>query len=272
MPITTTDMSTFLDTYTLNNRVIAIHSAFSALSNGHQGNAISPLQLLELFLDRGNTILVPTHSWDFLTPPDKMHRPLRNAWDYDSLWNYKSMPPFTPETKVIDSDMGTFSKTVLNHPNAVRGNNALCSFTAVGPLAQEVCGSQTNLDVSAPLRELVAHSGIILCIGVPLTKLTLIHYAEECIGGKPFLRWVESSDHKTVPVSVGGCSEGFQALSPILKKETIEVTLGSAQTLIIDAAPALTSLTQGLKTQQGITQCSDHCPVCKDRIAGGPLY
>ncbi|MGL1902817.1 MAG: AAC(3) family N-acetyltransferase [Fibrobacterales bacterium] len=271
MTTTTADITSFLDTYNLNNRVIAIHSAFSALS-APQDNSLNPEQLLEIFLSRGNTIVAPTHSWDFLTPPDEMHRPLRNAWNYAGQWAYKDMPPFTPDTKEIDSDMGVFSKTVLNHTDAVRGNNALCSFTAVGPLAQEICGSQTNLNVAAPLREIVAHSGVILCIGVLLTKLTLIHYAEECIGGKPFLRWTEASDHKTVPVSVGGCSEGFQALLPIIKKATINTTMGSAKTMIIEASPALTLLTEGLTKHPGITRCSDHCPVCNDRIAGGPLY
>ncbi len=228
--------------------------------------------VISTFLDAGCTLLVPTHSWDFMAPPTAMHRPIRNAWNYSTSWSYKNIKPFTPQSLEIDADMGILAKTILSLPESIRGNNPLCSFTSVGPLSKSLIQTQKPMDVTAPLRELISHRGFVLCIGVDLTKVTLLHYVEQCCKRKPFLRWAHSTDNDIIPVQVGGCSEGFNQLYQSISSDLTTTKLGKAHSLLFKAEKILELASKAISERPEITRCKPDCPICTDTIAGGPLY
>ncbi len=268
MSLNISDVKAFIEHHSLQNKVISLHSSFKSLGEVDGG----PEMVISTFLEAGCTLLVPTHSWDYLAPPTVMHRPIRNAWNYSTSWSYKNLKPFTPQSLVIDSDMGILAKTILALPDAIRGDNPLCSFTSIGPLSKSLIQAQRPMDVTAPMRELISNGGVVLCIGVDLTKVTLLHYIEQYCGRKPFLRWAHSSDNDIIPVQVGGCSEGFNQLYQSVSNCLTTSRLGNAHSLLFKAEEMLHLASDAINERPEITRCKTDCPVCTDTIAGGPLY
>ena len=112
--------------------------------------------------------------------------------------------------------MGAVASALVGMREAARGVHPLNSFAAVGPMADALVSTQTLLDVYAPIRELAAHGGFILLMGVGLQSMTALHAAEELAGRRPFRRWANGPDGQAVTVAVGGCSGGFGAFAEIL--------------------------------------------------------
>jgi aminoglycoside 3-N-acetyltransferase len=101
----------------------------------------------------------------------------------------------------------------------VRGNHPLNSFSAIGPLADELIRTQSLLNVYGPLQALYKHPATyMVLIGVDLTKATPIHFAEEKAGRRLFRRWAKLLDGTVHEVAVGSCSEGFNNLAPAVKE------------------------------------------------------
>ena len=71
---------------------------------------------------------------------------------------------YAPDAPDIDrADMGAIPAAVLAMPGRVRGNHPLCSFAAIGPLADELVAAQQPLHVFAPLRALAEAGWVPSC-------------------------------------------------------------------------------------------------------------
>ncbi|WP_404827797.1 AAC(3) family N-acetyltransferase [Streptomyces aureocirculatus] len=153
----------------------------------------------------------------------------------------------------------------------MRGTHPLNSFAALGPLANKLISAQNPTHVYGPIRELAAHDGRILLIGVELNRMTALHLAEQQSGRHLFLRWARDSVGNVSMVEVGSCSEGFPRLGPALRPYCRSVTVGCSQWQAYPAALTLAAATAAIAADQTITRCSDSdCLLCRDAVAGGP--
>ena len=166
--------------------------------------------------------------------------------------------------------MGVIPAAVLDHPDHVRGDHPLCSFTAVGPHAKTLVAGQTWTDVYAPLRALVRLDGAVLMVGVDLTAMTLLHLAEADAGRAPFQRWARAADGKVRAVPVGGCSDGFNALQPAIDHLRATTKVGPSRWDAFRAAPVLEAVTRTIEADPASTICADRCGRCLDARDGGP--
>ena len=169
-------------------------------------------------------------------------------------------------------DMGLFSKTVLDFENAVRGNNPLNSFAAVGCNAEKLMLMQTARDVYAPLRRLCNDGGYVLLIGVGLDSATIIHYAEQLSGRIPFVRWAYGKDLRVIPVSAGSCSDGFENLAPFVNPIAKKTKVAESEWTCFKASDLAEICRNQIEQNPMITHCSDPaCQRCNDAISGGPI-
>ena len=162
-------------------------------------------------LEAGCTLLAPTFSWDtFAVAPLPHQRLVQNGTSpgyYETL--QQTLPGaarvYAPDAPDIDrADMGAIPAAVLAMPGRVRGNHPLCSFAAIGPLADELVAAQKPLHVFSPLRALAEASGSVVLMGGGLPRMTMIHLAEQLAGRNLFRRWANGSEGQPLAVEGGG--------------------------------------------------------------------
>jgi aminoglycoside 3-N-acetyltransferase len=248
---------------------LEVHSSLSSFGRVEGG----PATVVDALLAEGCTVVVPTFtSPTYLVEPLDAMRPERNGIDYETPDGRAggANRVFTPESNEVNSTMGAIPAEVLARPERVRGSNPLCSFAALGPLADRV-REQRPLDVYAPLRILAAKDGWALLIGVDLRSLTLLHLAEEKAGRRLFRRWANGPDGKPMEVEVGSCSQGFLNFEPILAPLARETVVGESQWRAFPMREALAAASDAIRANPGITHCGDaDCLRCMDAVAGGP--
>jgi aminoglycoside 3-N-acetyltransferase len=267
--VTRRDIDVAIAELGLADRVVGVHSSlrsFGRLDGGAD-------TVVDAFLDAGCTLLVPTHSWGFATNHVAGMRPDRNGWDYAMNVARPVFPgTFSTGSNAIDRNMGAIPRAVLARPGRVRGDHPLASFAAIGPRAQEVVGGQTGGEVHAPLRALAEHDGAILLVGVGLTRMTLLHYAEQEAGREQFRRWAIDDTGHTVMVESGGCSEGFEQLADVLAPVEARLRVGRSQWRCFPAADVVRRAVAAIVDDPSITHCGvRNCRRCDDAALGGPL-
>lgn len=230
--------------------------------------------IINAFLAQKCTIMVPTFSDIYEARPLKRYMPERNGagnYSYFLEKNYTDIAPFDVISKEISvEDMGEFAKYVLDQEKSVRGNHPLNSFTALGDSAQKLISGQTYKDVYAPLRQLCDDDGYVLLIGVGLNVATIIHYAEQVAGRTPFIRWAYNKENKVIPVSVGGCSEGFAHFNDILSNITKKVKVANSEWVCCKAADIVDICRKYIENDPHITHCNNrYCDRCNDAVWGG---
>lgn len=232
--------------------------------------------VIDSFLGEGCTLLVPTFSWEAHStlPSADAPRPGRNGTDYGSPHYHSLVPnaalPFTTKSDEIDLNMGLVAATLVRRPGRLRGNHPLCSFSAVGPLAQHLISGQSGEDVFAPLNRISELDGFAVLAGVGLNRLTALHLAEQLSGRNMFVRWAQVSGG-VVAVRVGGCSDGFERLKDGLARHQLLAEVGVSRWRILPVAKLLQEAVALISANPDITRCHDpSCLRCPDAIRGGP--
>lgn len=254
----------------LSGKALCVHSSLKSFGRVDGGAQT----IIDGLLAEGCTVMVPTFTSEFWAMPNREKRYRRNAWNYDALINaWKCDRVYTPDTNKLDEVfMGAIPEAVLHMPGRVRGNHPINSFTAVGPLAEDLISGQRPMDVYAPFDVLVKAGGYIVLMGVGLRRMTFIHYAEKLAGRNLFIRWANTSEGMGIEAQVGGCSEGFDRLEPALKPVTRKTVVGSSEWRIFQSEETLDVLVRTLRENPEITRCADpKCSRCGDIIAGGPV-
>lgn len=257
----------------INNKSVCIHSSLKSF--GHvEGGAET---IIQAFLDAECTILVPAFTDMFEVFPPIHLRPDRNgAGDYSYFENkeYSSPIIFTTDCNdITQEEMGAIPYTLVNMPFRKRGYNPLNSFAAVGKNAENLVKNQSLDNVYAPLQELCNQSGFVLLMGVDLDSTTIIHYAEQLAGRKPFIRWANDLNGKTTVVSAGGCSDGFNNLADVLKPIEKVVTVGNSLWRCFPASEMVDICREAINAEAGITHCrNSYCDRCNDAALGGPIW
>ncbi len=270
MQVTIRDIRDAIRFLELSNRPLCVHSSLRSFGwvDGGASTVVDGLLAEEC------TILVPTFSWDYFgIPPPPDMQPERNGFyyeDYDGTF-FGIGRVYTPESMEIDQDMGAIPAAALAMPERVRGNHPLCSFTAVGSLAEELISDQKPLDVFAPLRNLAETGGSVLLMGVGLESMTFIHLAERMAGRNLFRRWANGTDGRPMMVEVGGCG-GFDNFRPIFASLMREIRVGKSEWLAFPARETLEAATKAIRENPNITHCDNpHCGRCNDAVRGGPI-
>jgi aminoglycoside 3-N-acetyltransferase len=220
------------------------------------------------------TVMVPAFSWAFSIPPPTHLRPARNGIDYDLVDRREdvTMSTYTPDSNEIDDYLGAIAKAVLARRGRARSSHPINSFAAVGPLANDLVARQTTVDVYAPLEALAAAGGVVVLMGVGLESMTLLHLAERRGGRTLFRRWALDGSGDPMMVAVGGCSNGFPRLEPMLASTRGEHLVGASRWQVFHAASALEAATEAIRNDPEVTRCADaECKRCRDGALGGPL-
>ena len=271
MTVTIIDIRQAIGSLGLSGHALCLHSSLRSFG-WVEGGASTVIQG---FLAEACTVLVPTFSWDaFSVPAPLGMRPERNGYHYE-----KQRPPFpgvnriySPKTHELDEDMGAIPTAIVAHPQHVRGDHPLCSFTAVGPNAKDLVVGQGPFEVFAPLEALFAAHGSVILMGVGLTSMTLLHLAEQRAGRIMFRRWANGSDGRPMEVEVGGCSEGFDRIALPLASLEKRIEVDQSLWRVFPVQGTLEAAQKAIQQNPYITHCSDEvCERCHDAIAGGPL-
>lgn len=273
--VTQADLQNAIRHVGLSQQAVCVHASLRSFGRVAGG----PQVVVQAFLNEGCTLLAPTYSYDFAVPPPPALQVARNGWDYAVRAPYSeaeasegAMKIYTPTTKEISDEMGAIPAAVLNAPRSVRGDHPLNSFSAVGPLAEELIAGQKPLAVYAPLQALVEANGYVLLMGVGLDSMTLLHYAEQVAGREPFRRWANNSEGKPQMVQAGSCSDGFEKLASVLQPWQQELVVGKSVWHLYPALQALHAATAAIRDNAHSTHCGDPtCERCRDAMLGGPL-
>jgi aminoglycoside N3'-acetyltransferase len=257
----------------LSGRAICVHSSLRSFGRIAGG----PAAIVDAFLAEGCTLMAPTFSDHmFMLKSQPGMRPARNAWPYGGDWDLQ--PPlhpdlvYRPDCQDIAAGMGKLPAAVLAVPGRVRGNHPLCSFTAVGPLAEAIISAQEPNHVYAPFAKLAELDGACVLMGLKLTSLTLLHWSEQLSGRTPFRRWANDPAGKPMMVEYGSCSEGFERLRPALAELLKTIQVGSSKWTYMNAGPVAHAAAAAMRRDSEITHCPNaNCERCCDAVAGGPL-
>lgn len=255
----------------LSGHPICVHSSLGSFGWVRGGASA----IVDGLLAEECTVMVPSFSWTFAIPPPPDSRPVRNGWDYDGSWAPTTGVGrvYTPDTMEVDRDMGAISAEVVTRPGRIRGNHPLCSFSAVGPLASELLATQLPLNVFAPLELLAQKNGLVALMGVDLTRMTLIHLAEQTAGNNLFRRWANGPDGCPMAVEVGGCSDGFGGFQSVLAPLMKHTIVGHSAWTVVPARGALEATAKAIREDPQLTHCGDTgCMRCNDAVMGGPLF
>lgn len=248
----------------LAGRPICVHASMRAFDPRADADA-----LLDVLLDLGCTVLMPTFSYAFEQPPPAGVRPARNGMDYDHTGSPHSRVFDASANELSRSDMGALPAALLER-NRVRGDHPLNSFAATGPLAADLIGRQSLQNVYGPFEGLIEHDGLVVLAGVGCTSMTLIHYAEQQAGRAMFQRWAKDRDSTVVACATGSCSMAFGRFDTVLSQDTFEVS-GSTWR-VMDASTAADQAKRAIMADPAITHCGRAgCQRCHDAVAGGPL-
>jgi aminoglycoside N3'-acetyltransferase len=267
--VTRGDLEAAIDALGLSGGVICVHSSLRSFGTV-AGGADS---VIDAFLGAGCTLLVPTHSWGFATNHVPGLRPPRNGWDY----SMNVAPPaydgvFSTASNIIDRNMGAIPRAVLARTERQRGDHPLASFGAIGPLAGALIDGQHGAAVHAPLRALAEYDGAIVLVGVGLTRMTLLHLAEQEAGRAQFQRWARDARGDTIMVESGGCSEGFEQLAPVLAPVETRISVGASTWRRFRASDVVARASAAICANSAVTHCVQRsCRRCDDAELGRPV-
>tara|TARA_Y100000590_G_scaffold448054_1_gene584158 strand:+ start:5558 stop:6379 length:822 start_codon:yes stop_codon:yes gene_type:complete len=272
MPVTSKTISQAAKTAGLNGRAVFVHSSLRSFGRVDGG----PQAVIDGLLDSGCTVMVPTFSMIYEVTPPRENRPARNGIDYETYRMDTSNPNliYTTNSNELNDNrfsMGAIPKQLLSINGRYRGDHPRGSFAAVGPKAEELISTQSNFNWNGPIKKLSEMDGMIVLMGVGLTRMTTLHLAEQIIGRKPFRRWVNDESGDPIQVDFGSCSEGFGNLDMVLSTIEKQTRVGNSLWRVFPVPDTLRLAIDAIKKNPMITHCDKVCLACDDAIAGGPV-
>jgi aminoglycoside 3-N-acetyltransferase len=182
--------------------------------------------LLEIF----ETVLTPTFTYKTLVVPET--GPPNNAIRYGEHKDRNKMAEFFLPTMPADPLMGVVAETLRMHPDAFRSGHPVLSFAGVN--AREYLIKQRLNEPLAPVAAMYDDGGWVLLTGVDHTSNTSIHLGERLAGRKMYTRWALMSEMVVACENFPFCSDGFNAIQPLIDPFTKKATAGNA---LIQAMP-----------------------------------
>jgi len=275
MPLQQSDFTAAIRALGIQNKCIEVHASFKSFGTHVEGGAPT---VINAFLQEGCTYLAFAYTTAHYAVYPPIHlRPRQNAVGDYSQFNEADFPPpriyTVASTEITLDELGLLPHTVVHMPERKRSASPLNSFAAVGPLADELVRTQTAADVFAPLRRLCELDGVVVLMGVTLTRATIIHFAEQVAGRAPFVRWAKNAQGETEICHIGSCSSGFDRLQKALAGIETRVTVGDSIWRCYPARRMVDICAAAIAADPEITRCdTPNCARCEDAIAGGPVW
>jgi aminoglycoside 3-N-acetyltransferase len=168
--------------------------------------------------------------------------------------------------------MGAIPRAVLRLPGVTRGSHPLVSFAAVGRQAERYTAGQVGQQPHFALQQLAEDNGLVVLLGVDLTRCTALHVAENAAGQRPFVRWALARDGRREQVLIGGCSEGFESLWAELKPVFRVHGVGEARVRVARLRELIAAAAVIFERDSSAGRCDDAtCARCRDGALGGPI-
>ena len=178
--------------------------------------------MLGALLASFDTLIMPAFTYQTMITPEV--GPPNNGMRYGTGRDANKMALVFRPDMPVDRAMGIISESLRQHPNAGRSLHPILSFT--GTNARGMLESQSYAEPLSPIRRLNEAGGWVLLLGVDHTRNTAIHYAERLARRKQFVRWALTSHGIRACPGWPGCSDGFQALAPLLENVRRQVYIG----------------------------------------------
>ena len=225
----TTQMKGLLDGFhslRLGKAPVIVHASLKAF--GHvEGGAEA---VVEALVRSFPAVLAPVFTYKPMVTPGV--GPEKNGIVYGSRQDANRMAEFFAPDMPADPLMGIIPETLRLRPNAGRSGHPILSFAGIH--ADAFLDAQTLAEPLGPLGALEKAGGWVLLLGVNHTVNTSIHYAEKRSGRRTFVRWALTPQGVHECPSFPGCSAGFEAIAPEVKRHTRRVRIGNA---IVQAVP-----------------------------------
>lgn len=208
------------------DRPVLVHSSLSSF--GHiQGGAETVVgALIHVF----RAVVAPTFTYNTMVVPEV--GPPDNAIQYGAFNDRNMMAEFFHRALPADRLMGTISGTLRMHPQATRSGHPVLSFAGIN--ADQYLEKQILAEPLAPIAAMYDDGGYVLLMGVDHTTNTSIHLGERLANRKSFIRWALVPDMVVACPKFPFCSDGFEAIQPLIEPFTRKAQVGSA---IIQAIP-----------------------------------
>ena len=197
---------------------VIVHASLSAFGEVHQGVQTILGALTALF----ETIIMPTFTYKTMVTPEV--GPPDNAIVYGSDKDRNRMAEFFSSDMPADSMMGVLAEALRNHPETVRTDHPILSFSGIH--AEHILAFQATWEPLLHIQALVDEEGWVLLMGVDETVNTSIHYAEKLSGRKQFIRWALTPSGVIPCQGFPGCSQGFEQVTPYLEANIRTIRLG----------------------------------------------
>jgi aminoglycoside 3-N-acetyltransferase len=254
----------------LSQHPVFMHSSLRSFGRVEGG----PDAVIDAFLAEGCTLAVPTFTYELVNAAPLNDRPEQNGS------HYASVPAGPNATGIFSRDsseisrreMGAIPTTLVRRTGRRRGMHPLNSFAAVGPLAKVLIDGQAPDRPFAPFEALASESGFVLCAGVGLESMTLLHHAELLAGRNLFIRWARGPDGNVIRALGGGCSDGFPHLDGVLAPVERTTVVGSSKWRAFPVQDVLDLASAAIRVDTMITHCRrPDCDRCNDAVHGGPI-
>jgi aminoglycoside 3-N-acetyltransferase len=235
---------------------VIAHASLSAFGPVQGGAPAVAGALLESF----ETVVTPAFTYSTMVVPEV--GPENNGLDYGKAQYSNRMAVIFDPGMPADRLMGIVPETLRRHPQAARSLHPILSFTGVN--ASSILERQTYAEPLAPIGALAERQGWVLLLGVNHTTNTSIHYAERLAGRKHFTRWALTQHGARECPGFPGCSEGFQALAPVLADVTREVRIGGAAVQAVPLPEMIARVRALIQADPQALLCSrDYCQRCQ---------
>ena len=197
-------------------------------------------------------IMAPTFTYKAMIIPEE--GPENNGILYGSGRDLNRMAEFFQPGMPADPLMGLLAETLRRHPTARRSSHPLLSFAGVH--VDEALDAQTIEVPLAPVAWLAENGGWVLLMGVDHTSNTSIHYAEKLAGRRQFVRWALTPQGVRACPSFPGCSDGFEAVAPLVEGITRRAQIGDARVQALPLPALVAAVTQAIAADPLALLCS----------------
>jgi aminoglycoside 3-N-acetyltransferase len=237
------------------NRPALVHSSLSAFGPIKGGAEAVVGALFEHF----KTVVVPTFTYQTMVIPDT--GPPDNAMNYGSGGDQNKMAqiyyPDMPASKM----MGVIPETLRQHHAAKRSMHPIQSFA--GSNAEEILAVQHLARPLAPIAALADRNAYVLLMGVGHTANTSIHLGERLAGRKTFVRWALVPDFVVECPGFPSCSDGFDAVAPLIEPFVRKAQVGEALVQAIPLQELLNTVRQLVRADPLALLCDKpYCERC----------
>ena len=199
---------------------ILVHASLSAFGHVVGGAEAVVGALMEHF----KTVIVPTFTYKTMIVPGE--GPPDNALPYGQMSDANKLAEFYHPDMPADSLMGIIPETLRTHHEAQRSIHPILSFSGVN--ANEILDTQRMDNPFAPIASLADRDGWVLLLGVEHRVNTSIHLGERLAGRKTFTRWALMVDLVVECPAFPSCSDGFNAIEPLMIPFTRTIKVGDA--------------------------------------------